>query len=131
MARAFAFDLGGVLVDVDKSGLYRLHTDRRLVEAAFFGGAHDAMSVGTLSAGAFLDQARAVLGAAADDDAVAAAWSGVVRFSAGGLALLAEVAAATRVLVWSNTDPLLHFGVLPLPSRPRNVTSWSPSPSAP
>lgn len=104
-----AFDLGGVVVDVDLVGLSTLG-DHDVVEGALFGdGRHDAVSVGALSGEAFAEAAAARLGIATAD--VVAAWQRVVRFSAGGLALVKETARDHPVAIWSNTDPL-HWGVL-------------------
>jgi putative hydrolase of the HAD superfamily len=101
---AVAFDLGGVVVDVVKDGLAAFSD-----VDAFFGARHDAFSVGALDADAYLAAVAHDVGAAAD--VVGAAWSRVVSWSPGGLALLAATCRWTRVLVWSNTDPL-HWQVL-------------------
>ncbi len=107
-----AFDLGGVVVDVDTSVIARFGDG---AQAAFFGdGRHDAVTVGALDGDADLDAVGAALGGARRDD-VEAAWRDVVRFSAGGLELVADVArradVAVDVAIWSNTDPI-HWRVL-------------------
>jgi FMN phosphatase YigB (HAD superfamily) len=107
--RVVAFDLGGVVVDVDFESLTALGP-RDVVERAFFvGDRHDRLTVGTLSGDAYVADVAADLGL--DVDVVRAAWASVVRFSPGGLELIAEVAAVVPVAIWSNTDPI-HWSVL-------------------
>ncbi len=121
-----AFDLGGVVVDVDFGALRRLHADAARVERAFFSGdRHNALSVGAIDGAAYIDAVADALGAAVVD--VDAAWRSVVRFSPGGLELVAAVAALddVDVAVWSNTDPL-HWAVLG-PALEAVATSVSPS----
>lgn len=112
MARVVAFDLGGVVVDVDFTVLARLGP-RDVVERAFFAGAdgrrHDRLTVGALSGAAWAAEVAADLGVAVD--VIEQTWASVVRFSPGGLALLAEVAAQAPIAIWSNTDPV-HWSVL-------------------
>ena len=113
MRRVVAFDLGGVIVDVDFQSLTALGP-RDVVERAFFvGDRHDRLTVGTLSGDAYVAEVAADLGldVGVDVDVVRAAWASVVRFSPGGLALIAEVAARAPVAIWSNTDPI-HWSVL-------------------
>lgn len=113
MRRVVAFDLGGVVVDVDFQSLTALGP-RDVVERAFFvGDRHDRLTVGTLSGDAYVAEVAADLGldVRIDVDVVRAAWASVVRFSPGGLALIAEVAARAPVAIWSNTDPI-HWSVL-------------------
>jgi glucose-1-phosphatase len=107
--RAVAFDLGNVLVDVQREVLsHALGLDERVVDAGFFAAErHERLTVGELSAGAFLSAAAAALGvscAAAEE-----AWRGMVRVSAGAAALVDDV--ALEVLAWSNTDAT-HFAAL-------------------
>lgn len=107
--RVVAFDLGGVVVDVDKSVLAQLGPPD-LVERAFFvGDRHDRLTTGDLSADEFVAAAAAVLGR--DVDVVRSAWAQMVAFSAGGLELVNDVAAVADIAVWSNTDPV-HWHVL-------------------
>jgi FMN phosphatase YigB (HAD superfamily) len=107
--RVVAFDLGGVVVDVDHGVLAELG-DATLVESALFGeGRHDALTNGELDADAFIAAAADVLGV--DPGSVADRWRRVVRFSDGGLALVQMVARTVPVAVWSNTDAL-HWQVL-------------------
>lgn len=118
-----AFDLGGVVVDVDLSVLLDLGPRER-VDAAFFGhDRHERLSVGTMSAGAFCADVAADLDVSADD--VANCWRRVVRFSAGGLELIESTARQHPVLIWSNTDPL-HWSVLG-PALTSLATAVSPS----
>lgn len=111
--RVVAFDLGGVVVDVDFTPLAALiQGPRDVVERAFFVGAgdrHDRLTVGALSGDDYVAEVAADLGL--DVDVVRAAWASVVRFSPGGLELIAEVAARAPVAIWSNTDPI-HWSVL-------------------
>lgn len=110
-----AFDLGGVVVDVDKSHLRGLGA-ADVVDAAFFVGAagdrHDALSTGALAADAYCAAVANDLGV--DVDTVRDAWRRVVRWSQGGRELVREVAAVTTTLFWSNTDPI-HWRELGLP----------------
>ncbi len=108
-----AFDLGGVVVDVDKSHLAALvppglDIDDTLARA-WFGERHDRLSVGQLSGDDYLDGAAAILGITTA--AARAAWQRVVRWSPGGLALFTEVTSLVPTRVWSNTDPV-HWQVL-------------------
>ncbi len=118
-----AFDLGGVVVDVDLSVLLELGPRER-VDAAFFGhDRHERLSVGTMNADAFCTEVAADLDVSADD--VANCWRRVVRFSAGGLELIESTARRHPVLIWSNTDPL-HWSVLG-PALTSLATTVSPS----
>jgi FMN phosphatase YigB (HAD superfamily) len=107
--RVVAFDLGGVVVDVNHGVLAGLGP-RDHVEAALFGdGRHDQLTTGELDGHAFVAAAAAALGH--DVDVVARVWREVVGFSDGGLALVQAVARVRKVAVWSNTDPH-HWSVL-------------------
>ncbi len=107
--RVVAFDLGGVVVDVDRGVLAELGP-ADLVDHAFFGEArHDALTIGDLDEVAFIAAAAHVLGV--DPGSVADRWRRVVRFSDGGLALVHAAARLVPVAVWSNTD-VLHWQVL-------------------
>lgn len=111
--KVVAFDLGGVVVDVDKAPLAHLG-DARAVDAAFFGARHDAVSTGALGGDAYCAAVAADLGVAAD--VVARAWARVVRWRAGARALFDDVAAHAAVAAvrcWSNTDPV-HWRALGL-----------------
>jgi FMN phosphatase YigB (HAD superfamily) len=96
-----AFDLGGVLVDVDRRALDVLGQQTRA--ALFAGDRHDRFTTGLLD----VDEWTSI----GDRAQVHAAWTAVVAWSAGGLALLQETAAHTPCLLWSNTDPL-HWQAL-------------------
>lgn len=108
--RLVAFDLGGVVVDVDKDHLAAFGA-ADAVAAAFFGDRHDALSVGALSGDAYCAAVAADLGASVD--AVRDAWARVVRWRPGGRELIAEVAAQASTAIWSNTDPI-HWQALGL-----------------
>jgi putative hydrolase of the HAD superfamily len=103
-----AFDLGGVLVDVQKGHLAALG-DAPTIDDAFHGDAHDALSTGQLSGTAFAARAAGVL--AVELEVARAAWARVVSWLPGGRALLSSCAARITTHVWSNTDPL-HWSVL-------------------
>ena len=107
--RVVAFDLGGVVVDVNKQVLAPLGPPDVVERAFFVDGRHDRLTVGELSGEAFIALAARDLGLR--DDVVRAAWASMVSFSAGGLALVADVAAVAAIAVWSNTDPV-HWSVL-------------------
>jgi FMN phosphatase YigB (HAD superfamily) len=107
--RVVAFDLGGVVVDVDHGVLAGLGPRVREEEALFGDARHDALTVGALDGEAFVAAAAAALDE--DVDVVARRWREVVRFADGGLALLEATARVCPVAVWSNTDPL-HWGEL-------------------
>jgi FMN phosphatase YigB (HAD superfamily) len=111
--RVVAFDLGGVVVDVDKDHLAALGPPA-VVDAAFHGDNHDALATGVRDPAAFAAAgaaAFAAAGLAVDADAVRSAWARVVAWRAGGPALLAATAARVTTWVWSNTDPI-HWSVL-------------------
>jgi 2-haloacid dehalogenase len=108
-----AFDLGGVLVDVDKTGLASFGPPA-VVDAAFHGPHHDAATVGVLDDMGFAEAIGAALrshGRAVADNEARRAWAGVVAWRPGATALLATCAAAVTTHVWSNTDPI-HWSVL-------------------
>lgn len=107
--RVIAFDLGGVVVDVDHGVLATLGPRDHVERALFADGRHDELTTGDLDGDAFVAAAAAALGQ--DVDVVARHWRDVVRFSDGGLALVEAVARVRRVAVWSNTDPL-HWSAL-------------------
>ncbi|OGQ13365.1 MAG: hypothetical protein A2138_12975 [Deltaproteobacteria bacterium RBG_16_71_12] len=102
-----AFDLGGVLVDVEHAAAARaLDVPLSEIERAFFsGGIHDAVTVGALDGQAFVAAAARAL--ARDVAAVADAWAAIVQVRADGRALVEEcLAAGLAVVLWSNTDPI-------------------------
>lgn len=102
-----AFDLGGVIVDVDHGAAARaLGATPDDIERAFFaGGIHDAVTVGTLDGPSFAAAAAERLGR--DIDAVTNAWAAVVAVLPDGRALVEEcLAQGLRVVLWSNTDPI-------------------------
>ncbi len=102
-----AFDLGGVIVDVDHGAAARaLGVPLIDIERAFFShGIHDAVTVGALDGPSFAAAAARALGR--DEAAVTAAWAAVVEVRADGRALVDEcLAAGLRVVLWSNTDPI-------------------------
>ncbi len=104
-----------MVVDVDFAPLKALGPPD-VVERAFFSGPqgdagdrHDRLTVGGLSGDDYVAAVALDLGLPVD--IVRAAWASVVRFSPGGLALIAEVASRVPVAIWSNTDPI-HWAVL-------------------
>lgn len=107
--RVVAFDLGGVVVDVDKQALAALGPVDVVARALFHDGAHDRLTVGALSGDAFIAEAADRLGAARD--LLRRTWASMVRFSDGGLDLVADCAHRGPVAIWSNTDPI-HWSVL-------------------
>lgn len=104
-----AFDLGGVLVDVDREGLARaLGRTPAKVAQAFFGEArHDQLTVGTLSGNAYVAAVAAELGTT--EQAVAYAWAQVVTTRRGAAELVEKV--SIEVAAWSNTDEF-HYEAL-------------------
>lgn len=106
---AVAFDLGGVLVDVDREGIARtLQRPPAEVERAFFGEArHDHLTVGALSGKEYVAAVATEL--RATEQAVAEAWAQVVSPRRGAAELVARV--RVEVTAWSNTDAI-HFGAL-------------------
>jgi len=107
--RLVAFDLGGVVVDVDKQVLAALGPVDVVARALFHDDAHDRMTVGALDGDGFVGAAAAALGV--DIDLVRRTWASMVRFSDGGLELVADCARRGPVAIWSNTDPI-HWSVL-------------------
>ncbi len=105
MLRAVAFDLGGVLVDVDHdAGANVVGVARPLWDQACFAdGAHDALTIGALDATAFLRARAATLGVS--EQRMRSAWRRVVTVRVGARELIGEVASlGLTVCVWSNTD---------------------------
>jgi putative hydrolase of the HAD superfamily len=105
--RAIAFDLGGVLVDVDHArAAARLGVSLDAWAAAWFDGPHhDDISTGRIDADAFAAIGAARLGCPAVD--AKEAWAAVVEVWPGASALVDDVLRrGLRVLVWSNTDPI-------------------------
>jgi FMN phosphatase YigB (HAD superfamily) len=105
--RAVAFDLGGVLVDVDHaraaSALGR--SLAQWEQALFSSDAHDRVSRGLAAPGALFEPAARALDCSAID--VERAWAQVVRVWDGAEAVVHAVQQrGLRVLVWSNTDPV-------------------------
>jgi FMN phosphatase YigB (HAD superfamily) len=109
-----ALDLGGVLVEVQKSALSPLGSPA-VVQTAFFAGPrHDLLTIGHLDADSYLAQAARVLGvslARVEDH-----WADMVDLAAPGRAILARLSTSTRaggppVVLWSNTDPV-HWAAL-------------------
>lgn len=114
--RVVAFDLGGVLVDVDLSAVPRaLGRDAARVEEVLFGAdRHERLSTGALGAEPFVHEAARALGV--DDEQLRAAWGDVVRSRAGARELVERVRA--RAVAWSNTDPIHVARLSPtLPTR--------------
>jgi HAD superfamily hydrolase (TIGR01509 family) len=111
-----AFDLGGVLVDVDTTILARrLARPMADIEQAFFGnGRHDALSTGDLDDEEFVAAAAAVLGV--DTSAARSAWAHVVQVRPGAADIVDRV--AVDVIAWSNTDAVHVSQMAPsLPER--------------
>jgi FMN phosphatase YigB (HAD superfamily) len=99
-----AFDLGGVLVDVDLNALMRRFSrPKGDVEHAFFAaGRHDALSIGEIDAREFIASAAASLDVAAID--AREAWGDVVSVRRGACELVDRVTC--DVIAWSNTDAI-------------------------
>jgi FMN phosphatase YigB (HAD superfamily) len=111
--RAIALDLGGVLVDVDKAHLAAFGASD-VVDDAFHGAHHEAVTVGSIDGDAFALAAVASLrtsGVCADVEQVKRAWARVVSWRPGALALVSACVASLPTTVWSNIDPI-HWTVL-------------------
>lgn len=114
--RVVAFDLGGVLVDVERSRVAEaLERPWEHVERALFrDGRHDALACGALSAHDYLSEAALELGV--PEPALERAWASVVRVSEGARALVESV--RVDVVAWSNTDDVHYEALRPhLPVR--------------
>lgn len=99
-----AFDLGGVLVDVEIAKLAaRLGRPADECDAAFFGGGlHDDVTIGAVDGDAFVAEAARRLGCA---PALARdAWACFVEAMPGADALVR--ALTVPCVAWSNTDPV-------------------------
>jgi len=105
--RLVAFDLGGVLADVDVGAIaVSLGRGWAEVEPAFFpAGLHDRLMNGAISPEIYFDTVARALGA--EIAAVERAWSEVVRIRDFVPALLESL--PVPYMIWSNTDPV-HFG---------------------
>jgi putative hydrolase of the HAD superfamily len=107
MLRAVAFDLGGVLVDVDHRRACRglgvaLATWK---DAWFSGTSHVDVSCGRIDPEAFI--ATGAVGLRCSPERARTAWQAVVEVWPGAFDLVAAIEArGLRVLVWSNTDPV-------------------------
>lgn len=115
-AAVVAFDLGSVLVDVERERVAEvLGLSWARVEGAFFrDGRHDLLACGALSARAYLQAAADELGVSFAD--VERAWASVVRVSEGARALVEDV--RVDVVAWSNTDDVHVEAMRPhLPER--------------
>lgn len=100
-------DLGGVIVDVNRNaGARALGVSAQEFDDAFFDGTgHAEVTVGAISAEAFLRHAAARLQRELDD--VRAGWLAVVDTWPDGVAVVeALLAAGHAVHLWSNTDPV-------------------------
>jgi FMN phosphatase YigB (HAD superfamily) len=104
-----ALDLGGVLVEVDHDATSHLGDERVRAEAFFGAGRHDALTVGTLGADAYIAAAAAALGVHVDD--AAQAWARVVSWLPGATRFVSALLRHADVVIWSNTDPW-HWGSL-------------------
>ena len=105
-----AFDLGGVLVDVDKTRIVALGAQANA--ALFEGDLHQHFTLGLVNEEQWLTTVAGTLGRTVNQcDDVRRAWCHMVSWAAGGLPLLQEVAAVTTTRLWSNTDPL-HWSTL-------------------
>lgn len=104
-----AFDLGGVLVDVDRRPFTSLFRPDDL-QAVF--AQHDALQTGACTPDQFF--AAAAIRSDADEPSLLAAWRSMVHFKPQAQGWLDAVAArGLRTVFWSNTDPV-HAGALGL-----------------
>ena len=107
--RVVAFDLGRVLVDVERTRVAEaLELPWPAVEAALFrDGRHDRLACGALSARDYISDAALELGV--PHKKLERAWASVVRVSEGARALVEDV--RVDVVAWSNTDDV-HYEAL-------------------
>lgn len=101
---AIAFDLGGVLVGVEKARLFEAFPlPKAQVEEAFFAdGRFKALNTGRLSQEAFLDEVARRL--ETSRERVHKAWAAMVEPLPGASELVLEL--DVPVMTWSNTDPI-------------------------
>ena len=104
-----AFDLGGVLVDVDLQPTWReLGLTRQQAEECFFQHpGHDDMATGRISGRTFVNRVSEIGSISADR--VFAAWAAVVKPRPEAMDLVRSLKCAGTI--WSNTDPI-HFTAL-------------------
>jgi FMN phosphatase YigB (HAD superfamily) len=132
--RAVAFDLGGVLYDVDvargaRQAARALGIEPQHLERAVFGaGLWQRLEVGAVDGDIFLREVLAQLGlpaSRAHREGLLLAWCAIIQLRDGVGALLEAVRPAC--LVWSNTDPL-HAGLVrSAPALATRIARWSVS----
>ncbi|MFH1809510.1 MAG: HAD-IA family hydrolase [Pseudomonadota bacterium] len=127
-----AFDLGGVLYDIDilrcaRSARETLGVAGPALEHAVFGeGLWQRLEVGRVDGDTFLRQVLTRLDVPVSTENVAKlkhAWCSIIKLRAGATSLLARVRVPCDV--WSNTDPI-HAGVVrETQELARHVERWA------
>ena len=103
-----AFDLGGVLAEVDWAPLKILHDDEDLIDNAFFiSNNHRAFSTGQLAEDSYFQDVADTLNV--EVNLIKNSWRSVVKVSSQSSTILDAV--TLPFVMWSNTDPL-HFRTL-------------------
>ena len=98
-----AFDLGGILVDVQRQVLPQLSRPKEEIERAFFGqNRHESLGTGTLSAKDYAE--RVALDLQVDAATIETVWAKVVTWKSFAAPLLAGL--KVPFVFWSNTDPI-------------------------
>ena len=114
--RCIAFDLGGVLVDVDRSVLRSLPVPQPRLTEAFFGEErHTGFSLGHLSETKYFHRASEILPDTTPEQ-LQETWGTIVAWRAYAFPLLQRL--AVPIVFWSNTDPT-HLRKLMAVLRPR------------
>lgn len=117
-----AFDLGGVLAEVDWAPLKALHEEEHLIEHAFFiQNNHREFSTGKLSEENYFKGVASAL--SLNVSQVRQAWGNVVKSYRSSASILKHM--SRPFVMWSNIDPL-HFQVLKIElSIPKTVVEKS------
>ena len=101
--RCLAFDLGGVLVDVNRSTLTSLNLPRARLTEAFFGEeSHTGFSLGHVSEANYFRRASEKLSGTTPAQ-LQKTWGAIVEWRSYAFPLLRRI--AVPVVFWSNTDP--------------------------
>ncbi|MBL93583.1 MAG: hypothetical protein CMH56_17415 [Myxococcales bacterium] len=101
--KCIAFDLGGVLVDVQRQVLPQLNRPKEEIERAFFGqNRHASLGTGTLLAKDYAE--RVALDLQVDAATIETVWAKVVTWKSFATPLLAGL--KVPFVFWSNTDPI-------------------------